>query len=73
MFNVNAKAFKNMVHFVKFQFCMLYINFRSEHLSVSFDGMCFSTVVFLAGLHAVGAEGARASPLTEIAYAQICC
>jgi len=39
-FSLNSKK----MHFVKFQFCMLYINFWSEHLSVQFDGICFSTI-----------------------------
>jgi len=48
VFNVNGGVFLNSKkrrHSVKFQFCMLYINFWSEHLSVQFDDICFSTVV----------------------------
>jgi len=48
VFNVNGGAIlntKQIMHLVKFQFRMLYINFWSEHLSVQFDGICFSAVV----------------------------
>jgi len=34
-----------IMYLVKFQSCMLYINFWIEHLSVQFDGTCFSVVV----------------------------
>ena len=43
MFNVNGDVFlnyKKIMHLVKFQFYMLYINFRSEHLSVQFEVAC---------------------------------
>jgi len=46
--NVNGGVFlnsKKITHLVKFQFCTLYINFWSEHISVQFDGICFSAVV----------------------------
>jgi len=36
---------KKIMKLVKFQFYMLYVNFWSEHYSVQFDGICFSTVV----------------------------
>jgi len=49
VFNVNGGVFLNstkMIHLVKFQFYMLYINYRTEHLSVQFDDICFSMVLF---------------------------
>jgi len=48
VFNVNEGIFlnsKKTMHLVKFQFYILYINFWSEHISLEFDGSCFSTVV----------------------------
>ena len=47
VFTVNGGVFvasKKMMHLVKFQFHMLYINFWSEHLFVQFDGICFSSI-----------------------------
>jgi len=37
-----------MMHLVKFQFYILYINFGSEQISVQLDGVCFSTVDSIA-------------------------
>jgi len=42
---MNGRVFlnsKKILHLVKFQFYMFYINFASEHLSILYDGTVFA-------------------------------